>query len=218
MQFNNLPPGVAATESPPVYLTKVASGSSNSNSSLYNFSVTVPGATRAYRTFWVESWVVGGPIQSASLAGLSITAANNLANAQWDYFNGHRLNTGASGTKTLAISTLSSERCAYVLWAAESDLPITFENETVYRTDDYVAYSLSKAYARGDAVTATAATASGTWNYSEGGGLTNAFHFPFEGTNNMGGASLSEAGSPGTATWGTTGTSYSYASVTKFTN
>jgi len=36
------------------------------------------------------------------------------------------------------------------------------------------------------------------------------------GTNNMGGASLSEAGSPGTATWGTTGTSY--ASVTKFTN
>ena len=218
MQFNNFPPGVAATGGGPVYLTKVASGSSGSNHNVYDFSVTVPGATRAYRTFWVESWVVSGPIQSASLAGFSITAANNLANAQWDYFNGHLLNTGTSGIVTLAISTSSSERCAYVLWAAESDKPITFENETVYRTNGYGAYSLSKAYASGDAITATAATASSSWNYSEGGGLTNAFNFSFEGTNRMGGASLSEAGSPGTATWGTAGTSYSYASVTKFTN
>ena len=220
MQFNNFPPGAAATGGgPPVYLTKVGSGQSGNNGYAYDFTVTVPAATRTYRTLWMDSWLRKGTTVSVTLAGIAITTENYLNNDNgWIYINGSWVNTSISGAVSLYITSSFSERFAYVLWAAESDLPISFENQTVYRTNGYGAYSLSKTYARGDAVTATAAAANGTWTYSAGGGLANAFDFAVDGPNRMGGASLSEAGSSGTATWGTSGTSYSYASVTKFTN
>ena len=219
MQFNNFPPGAAATGGgPPVYLTKVASGTSANDGYAYNFNITVPAATRPYRTLWMDSWLRKGTTVSVTLAGIAITTENHLNNSNWIYINGSWVNTSISGAASLYITTSFSERFAYVLWAAESDKPITFENETVWTNNTAPTFSLSKAYARGDAVAATAAKTTTAWTYSGGGGLANAFDFGVDAGNRMGGASLSEAGSPGTATWTTTTPVDSYASVTKFTN
>ena len=123
MQFNNFPPGVAATGSPPVAVTYVGAVGSSSDSSVYTFSAEPIGATADNRVIvvTVHGERNGGgtyPITGVTLDGNAMTEVIQDGTTSKPTTAGIYMLAWASGTTAEFIVTwpASQLRCAITVY------------------------------------------------------------------------------------------------------